>query len=453
MIRRFARSLFVLGAFVSVSSGASAQLAWTELRPVTSPPARYDHALKRIHPSFHVLLFGGRDATQVFSDTWAWTGSNWVLRATSGPPARYDHALADYHFEDDSAVLFGGRGVDDAVLGDTWMWNGTTWSQVNTVIAPSARTGHAMTKDDYALKTVYLFGGRTATGLSNELWRFADGQWSKVTTNAGPSAREGHALVRGADASRFLVIGGKDDSGALADVWEFDGTQWTQTDPMPVPLADAAIVAEDFWRNRPLAFGGETGNATQERLVTGEWVEHATHGSPPPRVDAAIGMDWAMNNSQYVLFGGRRPNGQPLGDTHILRPLTMPFTEQVGTGCGPGAWSLDGGPNVFATMPLLGSELTISALVVKPSIGAFVFGAEFDPSPASDCTLKVSPSLIVPVPVNQVFEGFSVAELNAHIPFVPAFHGMKVPFQVVVSDTDVQGGLSFSGVMRLVLAE
>ena len=76
MIRRFARSLFVLGAFVSVSSGASAQLAWTELRPVTSPPARYDHALKRIHPSFHVMLFGGRDATQAFADTWVWTGTN-----------------------------------------------------------------------------------------------------------------------------------------------------------------------------------------------------------------------------------------------------------------------------------------------------------------------------------------------------------------------------------------
>lgn len=453
MNRRFARSVLVLGAFVGASSGASAQLAWTELRPVTSPPARYDHALKRIHPSFQIMMFGGRDATQVFSDTWMWTGSNWQQRATSGPPARYDHAFADYHFEDDSAVLFGGRGADGALLGDTWMWTGNAWSQVNTAVAPSARTGHAMAKDEYALRTVYLFGGRTATGLSNELWRFADGQWSLVSTNAGPSAREGHAFVRGAVASSFVLIGGKDDSGALSDVWEFDGTQWTQTDALPTGIADAAVVAEDFWRSRPLVFGGAGDATTRERLTTGEWVEHATTQSPAARTDAALGLDWSMDRALYLLFGGRGAQGQALADTHHLRPLTLPFTQHVGVGCGEGAWSPTTGPDFFATTPLLGAEISITAFVPRPSFGAFIVGQEISPTPVSDCTLKVLPQLVVPVPVVELFDTLATAELKAQIPFVPAFHGLLVPLQIVVAEPLTPGGLSYSRVLRLGLAE
>src|SRR5262245_38001741 len=115
MSRTFPLPLCVSIALLGAAT-ASAQLAWTELRPAVAPAARYGHAMVRAHPSFAVYLFGGHDGAATFGDTWSWSGASWTLRATSGPAPRSDHALTAYHFDDDSLLLFGGRDAAGALL-------------------------------------------------------------------------------------------------------------------------------------------------------------------------------------------------------------------------------------------------------------------------------------------------------------------------------------------------
>ncbi|MEZ4364911.1 MAG: kelch repeat-containing protein [Kofleriaceae bacterium] len=44
----------------------------------------------------------------------------------------------------------------------------------------------------------------------------------------GPSPRYGHALTYDPNRARVVLFAGQDDSGPLADLWEWDGVIWTQ---------------------------------------------------------------------------------------------------------------------------------------------------------------------------------------------------------------------------------
>jgi hypothetical protein len=68
-------------------------------------------------------------------------------------------------------ALFGGEDGSGARLGDTWTWNGTTWSLLPTSTSPSDRYDAAASPDVNG--GVLLFGGNTATGISNETWRLS----------------------------------------------------------------------------------------------------------------------------------------------------------------------------------------------------------------------------------------------------------------------------------------
>jgi hypothetical protein len=64
-----------------------------------------------------------------FGDTWTWDGTTWTQqRPATSPPARFDGAMA-YDVITGTAVLFGGTDSAGSLLGDTWTWNGTNWKQ------------------------------------------------------------------------------------------------------------------------------------------------------------------------------------------------------------------------------------------------------------------------------------------------------------------------------------
>jgi hypothetical protein len=72
-----------------------------------------------------VLLFGGKDATNVFRDTWQWNGAQWTERQDIGPASRALVASA-YDGARQRMVVFGGSGaqpgfgVPAPLFADTW---------------------------------------------------------------------------------------------------------------------------------------------------------------------------------------------------------------------------------------------------------------------------------------------------------------------------------------------
>jgi N-acetylneuraminic acid mutarotase len=100
--------------------------AWTEVTPAASPSARgghravYDPALGR------VVLFGGWDATNELSDTWAYdTAANtWTdVSPAGGAPDGRDGSSMVYDEANGKIILFGGMDEPgDRDLGDTWAY-------------------------------------------------------------------------------------------------------------------------------------------------------------------------------------------------------------------------------------------------------------------------------------------------------------------------------------------
>ena len=81
-----------------------------------------------VYDSTHsqTVLFGGfADWVGVSNDTWVWDGINWAQKfPLTSPPARYTHAMA-FDAAHSQAVLFGGIDSAGNALGDTWVWDGT----------------------------------------------------------------------------------------------------------------------------------------------------------------------------------------------------------------------------------------------------------------------------------------------------------------------------------------
>ena len=91
----------------------------------------------------------------------------------------------------------------------------------------SARDHFGFASADWNTR-IYLFGGRTDTGMSDELWFFDDAGWSQVTrSGAWPSARRGLGATYDAERQAFIIYGGE-DGNALDDAWSWNGNAWTE---------------------------------------------------------------------------------------------------------------------------------------------------------------------------------------------------------------------------------
>jgi len=135
----------------------------------TGPSSRYIHAMAYDSGRGVTVLFGGRDAYNLYlDDTWEWDGSDWTLVSTTGPSTRRFHAMA-YDSARGVTVLFGGMDYS-STLGDTWEWDGSDWTLVSTT-GPPARRFHAMAYDSARNVTV-LFGGNNIANYFGDTWEW-----------------------------------------------------------------------------------------------------------------------------------------------------------------------------------------------------------------------------------------------------------------------------------------
>jgi hypothetical protein len=129
-----------------------------------------------------------------YSDVWSWDGVQWTKQRLSGPMPARDNGSAGTAAG--NVVVFGGQSYQP--LGETWLYNGS-WSQLQeTAHTPRARIGPA----GASLNNVfYIFGGQYTAGDGgnvqlNDLWQWDGTSWTNITPRGGsPSARSGAAMV------------------------------------------------------------------------------------------------------------------------------------------------------------------------------------------------------------------------------------------------------------------
>ena len=244
----------------------------------TTPPQRRNHCLAYDPGLDRVILFGGQGFAGSFGDTWSYdpVGNVWTnMSPATSPPPRGEGAMA--YLLGFGVVLFGGRNTalppGQQVLGDTWVFNGVTWTQATNLPAtPPARFGHAMSFDQSA-QHVVLLGGSDAGGAPIPgTWLWNGTQWAEQLP--APLPRNGAALAYDEVRSRHVMFGGRASAGGadLDQTWEIDGVNWRQRAPGTSPSARSdAGIAFDKSRNRTVVFGGRSQAMGQELGDTWEW--------------------------------------------------------------------------------------------------------------------------------------------------------------------------------------
>jgi hypothetical protein len=198
--------------------------AWREL-PSTGavPVARYG-TCGAIGPDGRLWISHGFTSDGVrFSDTRAYdfpTGAWTDETPTVGelPVERCLHAC--WWTDDGGLALYGGQTTGVTALGDRWILGSGGWSRLDGASPPERNLYAAARVTDATL----VFGGLGIDGTYlDDLWWLRDGMPDAIelTGDAGrPPGRSGASLIHDPGAGRFLLFGGRNDEGALADLWE-----------------------------------------------------------------------------------------------------------------------------------------------------------------------------------------------------------------------------------------
>jgi hypothetical protein len=221
---------------IPLSAAASAtMLATGDSMPSVreSHTAIYDPIRRRM------IVFGGCHLPEVLGDVWALSldaSPRWTrLEATGpGPEPRYGHC-AIYDPVGDRMIVFGGRNGTTS-FADTWQLTlaGTpAWSPLPSAVRPPAEVAACMVYDSRRQRIV-LVGNAEADG---ETWVFplADGTgWQPAAiTGDSPAPRDAATAVFDLAEDRVVLLDGIQPTRVL----DYDRVVWTMASAVPVPVS------------------------------------------------------------------------------------------------------------------------------------------------------------------------------------------------------------------------
>lgn len=196
----------------------------------------YDATLKK------VILFGGFDdvSANYRQDTWTWDGTTWAEVKNNRPTHR---ALATMWYDANlkKTVVYGGLGranLDQKVIRyeDMWSFDGSGWTKLNVTATPGPRVG-AQFAINPNTNRLLLFGGlkadkaelATKQWYDNETWEWngSNSTWTRLTPATSPDPRENGHMAWDPVNGEMVLFGGYNGGYYQADVWIWNGTNWT----------------------------------------------------------------------------------------------------------------------------------------------------------------------------------------------------------------------------------
>lgn len=252
---------------------------WSQLT-VPGPTARFGHEAVW-HDELGLVIFAGQAGTTFFNELWAYDpqAARWTLLPAGGSPpvARYgscasigpdDRLWISHGFTADGArfadtraydfangtwsdetppssapvnrclhgcwwtdaghlALYGGQTTGVVALGDHWLLMDGSWTRSDGTL-PADRNLYARTRLDGG---TLVFGGQGLdAGYLADIWLFVDGEPDAIRLAPDgqmPDGRSAAEFVHDPDRSRVLMFGGRNGSGAFAEMWQLTGSQFS----------------------------------------------------------------------------------------------------------------------------------------------------------------------------------------------------------------------------------
>jgi hypothetical protein len=172
-------------------------------------------------------------------DTWAWDGSDWHPLAVNSTDFSNQAGDVAYYPTNDTVVLYHWSGgvASDPNQRFMWTFDGLSWTKRTTGTVELPFNG-PITYDNQITKLV-LFGQHpdpsnkySESGAATWTW---DGTaWSRINTLSGPQGRYYPRTTYDSARKRLVLFGGyqliNDSPVEQSDLWEFDGSTWTQVE-------------------------------------------------------------------------------------------------------------------------------------------------------------------------------------------------------------------------------
>lgn len=329
---------FVGTEVVGVGDAASVQIVrthddWVNLTPERLPAPRDSYGLAYDRVNEVMVLFGG----YVFgggrsNETWEYdfAGNNWTKVQTNGSPSPRSSMGMAYDLSDEVIVLFGGYG-DGGFLDDTWEYysDNHTWVRIDTNPHPIPMLSCPMVYDTLTQRLVMV--GQEQGTMDFQTWTYnpLNDQWKNENPTVEPPSRSGHALTFDIDAGRTVLFGGSVGMSLLGDTWEYDpfSNEWIeQAVSGPSPRVGAAMEYLPFWGGSVL-FGGMSESGFENET----WI-YTTYGAPKWEsvyvTTAPVGrryaeMEYDGRSDMVLLFSGGNITSW-FNDTWVYGPNYIP---------------------------------------------------------------------------------------------------------------------------------
>ncbi len=291
---------------------------WTNVTgngPAPSPRAQaaetYDAA------DGYVLLFGGHNSLNQFSDTWTYQHGIWTKIKTTGSPSARRGAAITYDSSCACAILFGGS-TTTKYHSDTWEYKAGVWTNITTLVGTPAALRSSSLAYDAATGQLVLFGGHVGVGLDPKTYGFVNttyvmpadlsSGWVLTTqTGASPAPRAEANMVYDPSLGEVVMFGGYNNSTTYGDTWLFNDNEWNLLSKKGPPPAGGAAVDYDAALGGVLIFGGNN-NAIYLQdtwILEGKtWVSLWAWPGPSHRAVARGIYDPV--DQDFVVFGGQR---------------------------------------------------------------------------------------------------------------------------------------------------
>ncbi|HJL43462.1 MAG TPA: kelch repeat-containing protein [Myxococcales bacterium LLY-WYZ-16_1] len=340
---------------------------WTTVPGGPGPLAGQSMAFDRARDEG--VLYGGASSGPTLAGTWLWSGS-WRVTPAFEPGFRSGHAMV-WDPSRNRVVLAGGD--DPATAGSVWEWDGTSWTQISPS-TPVLRRKPALAHHR-GTSTTLLFGGAdldqndAATG---DTWAWTGTDWTLLDAGgpAGPAPREAAQIASSPRRDRVVLFGGDDPSGSVAanDLWEWDGTTWTEVTPAQGPLGvEGGALTYDPGRDVFVLFGGanrtfdpsdETWELSPPARPAVQFAAALPDAPPRARIEELRVQAWCSGS-------GQDGSGQPSPGVDLVGwrlPGTFETLDTRSTDPDPLGWSVTGD----AVQDFVGPERTVY-LQCRPS--------------------------------------------------------------------------------------
>jgi len=288
---------------------------WTEMHPASAPSPRTVNWMAYDSVSDKVILFGGRISYYgCYNETWAYDfdTDTWTnMTQPVAPSSRFAHAMA-YDSQSNRVILFGGSNQLEQ-FSDTWAFNyeQNEWTNMNPIVAPSPRADFGMVYDSQSDRVI-LFGGYAGYDI-DETWSydFETNSWTNMNPTPKPPARFTMAIAYDIQSDRVLIFGGA-GGGLRDDMWayDFEGNTWTEMHPaVRPPPSYGTRFSYDSHADRTVMFGGDNPNPPYYYNDTwtydfdvNVWTKIDVY--PRPFGRGYQGMAYDSRSARSIIFGG-----------------------------------------------------------------------------------------------------------------------------------------------------